>query len=486
LLSLIIVLVILPSNALAASKMPQGTKIANISVQNKTESEIRDLLETEIAIWLANDITIENEFESAMINSHVISFDLDATLNELHNKTKRTLFNFFTKPKNIQVPLHVDIDENHADLVQIKNKEYIDYEQLIDTLRITAEHLGDTTIPLPYKDDADIPLETIANVKLKVPGISKATLEYIVNELDGYTIEPNELFSFLQSIETPEKLLQSRDESSFLATALYALFLQADFEIVERFPQLTIPAYSEHGINAEVNKRENKNLIVLNNNDSAYELTINYENDFVEASLKGTKSNFTYEINVKNEKEIKPRTIYRYSKRIKPGEHEVIQAGENGLKVDVYRSVYEDGVFIEEKLVSKDLYLPTPLILLVSPDDEIEEESLEIDVPDDSESTDSVPIPNYIADELPNDVKDTVVYEQLKYLEDMQRSYETFLENLLELTVIDQDMENLNLFIILQERIDKLERDIHQLIDELIKQDIVDDDFFEQRKDGVD
>src|SRR5699024_6058425 len=91
-------------------------------------------------------------------------------------------------------------------------------------------------------------------------------------------------------------------------------------------------------------------------------------------TLEGSKEANTYEVKVENEQEIKPRTIYRYSKKMNPGEQEVVQAGKSGLTLDVIRSIYEDGTYVDDEVISRDLYLPTPTILLVSPDEpDIEE-----------------------------------------------------------------------------------------------------------------
>src|SRR5699024_3356924 len=173
---------------------------------------------------------------------------------------------------------------------------YINDEAVLDNLRNLAANLEEGTIALSYLDDEEIPLETVAEVSLDVPKLSTAALDYIVNELNGQLIAPEQLFSFLDAIDTPEKLLNSRDESSFLGTGLYTLFLQADFEIVSRYPQLTMPSYGEKGLNAEVNKRDNKDLIVMNTSDSSYRIKIETSRKQMVFTLEGKKPTFTYEI----------------------------------------------------------------------------------------------------------------------------------------------------------------------------------------------
>lgn len=493
LLGLIIVFVFLPNTTFAASKMPKGTQIANVQVENKTEAEIRKLLEDEIVIWKAQDnLVLEGEYETLSITREVFKFDVDATMNELKQKTKRTLTSFFKRPKNVQVSLEVSIDETHSDMQQLMDKSYIDYADTLDKLLLTASNLENNAVSLTYVDGKDIPLETVATVKFPIPELSKATLEYIVDELNGYTVEPNGLFSFLQAIETPEKLLNSRDESSFLGTALYALFLQADFEIIERHAQLTLPSYGEKGVNAEVNKRENKDLIVINRSDSPYRININYSNKEIELNLESNEPLYTYEVEVQNEKEIKPRTLYRYSKKVNPGEHQVIQEGKNGLKVDIYRSKFEDGLYVGETLVSKDLYLPVPRILLVSPNElELDDLEVEIDPDDDSIRDENGEIirpdgsGGSIADLLPDDLKGTDIYDQIKEADRTQQQYEEFLEKLLEIYANNLDTNSLEQIVKLEQRIEALEFFIESMLAELVKNGHLDEDFVEQLKDGV-
>lgn len=485
-------IVFLPNHTSAASKMPNGAQIANIDVEKKTETEIRKKLEDEITIWKAqDDIVLQAEYESFTVNRDAFEFDVDATLKELRQRTKRSIKTFFQRPKDVHVSLEVTINEMHSDLVELTKKSYIDYDDALDKLLFTASNLENIDITLSYIDGEDIPLETVATVKFDIPELSKASLEYIIDELDGYTIEPGGLFSFLQAIEAPDKLMNSRDESSFLGTALYALFLETDFDIVERHAQLTLPNYSDKGVNAEVSKRENKDLIVINRSNSPYRLLIDYKKNQIELSLESNEAAITYEIESQNEKEIKPRTLYRYSKKVNPGEVQVIQEGKNGLRIDVYRTKFDEGLYVGETLVSKDVYLPTPRILLVSAD-ELETENLEVEIGEEDVTVDEngeIIQPSRpggsIADLLPDDLKGSDIYEQIQEADRAQQQYEEFLNKLLEIYAESLSSDNLEQMKLIQERIDALEDLIDRLLEELVKKDLLDEEIVKQLKDGV-
>ncbi len=96
----------------AAPKYPEGTTIASLQIVGKTAEDTRLTLIDEVENWnLEETITVKSDLETFHIPRSAISFDIDATLNELHEKTKRTLANFLMRPKNVHVPLVVYIDE---------------------------------------------------------------------------------------------------------------------------------------------------------------------------------------------------------------------------------------------------------------------------------------------------------------------------------------------------------------------------------------
>lgn len=505
-IALILIFTLWPGETFASSKMPSGSKVADVIVEDKTTTEIKTMLGDEIIIWQAGDaLQIEGEFETLTVSREVFSFNVDATLSELREKTKRKISTFFKRPKNVYIPLQVSIDEKHTDIEKIKEKSYIDYDAILKSLENIAKDLSEGTISLPIIEGEEIPLETIAEVELEKPKLSKATIDYVIDELDGTLIESESLFSFLETIDTSDQLLNSRDESSFLGTGLYALFLQAEFDIVSRHPQLTLPSYGDKGLNAEVNQKENKDLIVMNKSDATYRLKVEQKKKKVIFVLEGNEPQYTYEVATDNEKEIEPRTIYRYSKKIKPSEHQVIQAGENGLALDVIRSQFDNGTYVKESIVSKDLYLPSPRILLVSPEelDEVEEENLEIALDDeeilfDEEMTvdrqGNLIRPDgtsggSIFDILPEELEGSDIYDEIKEVDEAQQQYEEFLDKLLDIyakNTTDINEENLAKIQETMEKMIELEEQLAVLINELIDQELIDKDFLDKKKGGQD
>lgn len=493
---LILSIILLPQSTLAAGKMPAGSKIAHLNVEDKKVAEIYNILEEETLNWKQLEpLELEGDFETIALPRDAFTFEIEETIAELSEKTKRSFKNFFRKQKNVQVPLHVTIDESHPVLEDIKNRDYINYDELYEKLTMTASQLGNYKLSLSYIEDKQLPLETIVELTMDIPKLSHTSLDYIIDELQEEILLPEQLFSFLNSVETPEKLLNSEKETSFLGSALYELFLQGNFTIVERHPQQLLPNYGEPGIHAQVDQAEKKDLVVQNDNPTAYLLDLERKKNKLHVKLKGLDQQITYQYEQKDEEEIEPRTIYRYSEDMTPGEHHVIQAGEKGLRIDLYRNKYEDHALVTSELVSKEIYLPIPRILLVATTDpEIEAENdivlegeEEIDEVD--EWIERYP---YLGDLLEDELAGTEELEQIRLIEEAQRQYEEYLTELFlslaknietddageEIEKLLDQIENMN------EQLQQLDEKMSKVIDQLIEREVIDEEIFKNFKEG--
>lgn len=494
-LLLLIFLMLIPNEVLAASKMPQGTKVGKLLVEKKKEAEISKQLESEIADWQAqNDLQLVGKYETIKLSREVFDFDLEETLANLRENTKRKMSTFFKRPKNSYTPITVRIDENHRDIEAIKSRSYIDDDAVKDELLKVAQDLADRTIPITYLEDEEVPLDRVANVRLKTPELSQASLSYLIDELNGVLIEPEMTFSLIESVDIPERLLNSRDETSFLASGLYSLFLQADFDILTRHQPLTLPPYGEVGLNAEVDFKAQKDLIVINESETTYRMKIKQTKDETRFSLEAKDPQYSYKVSTKEVEEIKPRTIYRYSKKIAAGEEELIQSGQNGLSVELVRTKYKDDKVIDEELISRDLYLPSPHILLVSPEELEEEEkndAINQDEKDDEELLLDDGMTAHEADKLTDEdldtageafesVEEAALLEYVKETEERQKNYEQYLDRLLDDYKEKWDKLNEEEFEKLKDveaKIEKLEEAMRKLIEELLNKESIDQSF---------
>lgn len=358
------------------AKAPTGSTIANVNVSGKTDSEIEQLLNEEITHWQSgDDLQLQSEFEQLSIPRTVFEFNIKRTMEVFKEKTKRSITSFFRKPKNVHVLLDVQVNEGHASIQSLKSSDYIAGEKTVSHLTDVASNLDTNNVSLNYQEGAEVPLTTIAETELNIPSLSNAVLNYAIDDVNELIIRSNDVFSFKDHVTFPNNLQTSNEEVSFLATGLYMLFIQTNVEIVKRNAGSSLPSYAKPGLDVIID--EQHDLMINNPNDFSIKIKASRKNDKLILSLESAETNHTYKFSMKNKEGIKPRTLYRYSNKLKPGEQKIIQHGENGITVDVYREIYkEDNQLEEVEFISHDVYVPKPKIVLVSTEDEIIEEEV--------------------------------------------------------------------------------------------------------------
>src|SRR5690625_2399501 len=94
----VLISAIIPKTALA--KAPDGSMIGSVHVDGQDVEQIKESLEVEIALWQSQgDFVLTSDFENFTIPREVVTFDIDATVSQFEERTKRKLTSFFMKPK---------------------------------------------------------------------------------------------------------------------------------------------------------------------------------------------------------------------------------------------------------------------------------------------------------------------------------------------------------------------------------------------------
>lgn len=362
---LLIFLFLIPKQSDAASKMPEGSSIANVSITGKTTGEAKTTIDNALATWMSGeDLLVKSDFETVYIPRNAFIFDVQATIDEFEKKTKRKLINFFIKPKNVKVPLFVSINKEDETVQTLLQLDYVDIDNVINSLELVAKQLENSDVDMTYLNDP--PLEKTAEVIVEIPNISNVVTDSVIEKLNNEVIKSNDYFSFIETIDISDSLSNSTDELSFLASSLFQLLLQTDITIVERHTHINLPDYLEPGLDVFVQVKENKDFLVVNQSNFSYQIVVEQNNDDLILSLfsMGNKINADYE--VKNKDEIEYKTLYRYNDELAEGDSEILQKGANGLKVELFRNLYENNQLINSEIISKDIYMPTPEIILTS------------------------------------------------------------------------------------------------------------------------
>lgn len=365
----------------AATVGTKGSKIANIDIERVPRDEIQQKLESEIIKWQRKDsILLKGKYEELGIPRTAFTFQIDDTLKDWEEKTNPKWYSFLFKKKNVEQPLNVKFnDEELADL-----PEYIDKEKLTTELINRAELLSEDSVDVQYLSDQEPSLEEITSTKLDFPESIDSTESKYARELHKILIEPGEEFSLLDHMIDKEiplsNLFLYEDELDFYATAFYQLVLETDLELVEHHSQGSIPSYSEIGIEARVHPNSKKDLRVYNAGKRTYEIQARIVDPELHLSLNAIPIDNEFEYAIKNEISVNPRTIYRYSQTMAPGQETVIQNGQPGTRLQVVRKqMNRSGELLDEEEIQNISYPAQPKVILASPIDaeEIAEETID-------------------------------------------------------------------------------------------------------------
>lgn len=363
-----------------AAKLPSGSTIAGISVEGLNDTEVREKIEAEIDAWKTGEpISLKSEHEIYFIPRSAAQFDVESTLEQLKEKTKPQMKNFFIKPKNVHIPLIVHVNENVAEIKFIGETTYMDNKKTMLNIEKVFKELEENAVSIVYEDDVEIDREIIAETTMTIPSkhMSSTVLNYAVDELNGQTIPVQQPFSFAESIKLPEKLTNSTMELSFLASTMYSLILQTNFDIIARESDERMTDYTEIGTDVYIYPEKEIDLIVNNPNDNSFEIKVKRSDDEIKMELLSFPLEQTYEYEIKNKKEIKQRTLYRYSNELAVNERKTVEEGKRGYTAEVFRHHYDqNNSLIESELISSEFLLPEPKIILVSTEEDIPEEEL--------------------------------------------------------------------------------------------------------------
>lgn len=373
----------------AAAKLPKGSTVGNVVIEGLNDGEVKKKLNEEIELWkMGDDLILKSDFEKFTIPRHAIEFDVESTFSQIKERTKRHYSNFFLGQKNVHIPFQVYVDENVKEIKLLKEKDYINDEKTLLNVIELANELNENTASIIYNENKEIELDVVAKETIDIPdNLSNAVITYAIKKLDGEVIGPNDAFSFIKTVELPEKMTRSEEELSFLASAFYSLMLKTNFDIVSRETALHKPSYIDDGLDVYVNPKEKVDFIIYNPNELSFKVNFNKNKDKLEMTVSSHSVDLTYDYEIKNKKQIEQRTLYRYSHRLAPGQSEVIDDGEEGFIAEVYRNSFnKNDVLIDTELISKEFSLPKPKIVLVSSEspetsdessDDITEENIE-------------------------------------------------------------------------------------------------------------
>jgi hypothetical protein len=358
--------VLLPNNNLTFLSVDAesiSSTIGGVEVGDLEGEEITNHLKKAIENWKRDsEILIEGVGVHLPIDSTFFVFDVEASVNEYINITEKPWYAFWKSDSIVHIPLQLTLEPEL--ITTIEENSQLDTEKTINNIKQQVSMLSEEPIEAVLMDLSALESERIA-FSIEEVSVNLAGLSEVTEALNDQVISTGEVFSFLN--QTSEISNSFSDETAdFIGSMLYSLILQTDFDIVERHSQGVIPPYLEPGIEADIDLPLNKDIKFVNNNSPAL-LKVSLKDSSLLFELYSLSNKTISKYEVRDSQVVKPRTIYRYSPNLKPGEESLIQEGSTGLRVTIYRVVSDKkGPFNKEENIGEDYYPPTHRIILKS------------------------------------------------------------------------------------------------------------------------
>ncbi len=338
-----------------------GSTIGGVLVKNLDEDAMEVAIQEAIRVWQDTPITVEGGGVTATVDPKMLVFDVASSVAEYRTLTDKPWFAFWEGKRTVHLPLQVIGDEQL--IKQLESMGVWEAETTLNEVIAQASYLNKHSIEATVADTTSMEAERLALSIEQIPTNAKGVLA-LVNTLNDYIIAPNEPFSLLNVIG--EKAEEANNEGvNFVASLIYHTVLQTEFEILERHAQDKKMDYLQQGLDAAVNSVLNKDLQFINYATQPTKLKLMIENDSLKVELLAQTKEKEITVRVSKDKIVQPRIITRYSKDLAMGQEEIIQNGQEGVRVEVYRSIVENGISREE-LVSRDYYAPINRIVVQS------------------------------------------------------------------------------------------------------------------------
>ncbi|MCM0623726.1 G5 domain-containing protein [Lysinibacillus sp. OL1_EC] len=336
-----------------AKEGPESSTIGGIEIYDVKTADLATTLQNAISEWQDAEMEIVSEGIAKTIDSKQFVFDLSAAIAQYEMLTKKPWYAFWQKEKVVHIPIPVTVNE--AITQQINEAGVWDTDKTLQKLILQASYLKEHKVEAVINEDSMQTGERIAFQIAELPANSQGVAK-IIPLLNDVHLVPNQSISLLTLLDEQAGVVNDAG-LDFVASMLYSVILQTDYEILERHSQEINPSYLQQGIEADINAALGKDLQFINRSEQLGKLKASIEGNQLKIEVFAAAKDKDITVRVSKDKIVKPRIIYRYSEELKAGQERVEQEGKEGSRVEVYRSIVENGA-TEEQFISRDYYAP--------------------------------------------------------------------------------------------------------------------------------
>lgn len=329
-----------------------GTTIAGTDVSRMEKAEAKSSVQTGLANWQnTSSFFISYKEKKEALPMDIFEFDLEKTMDEAQNEVQNSA------AVNVN---YSKLNQFLTNLVGAEELSRISVKNLRRDLTNTAASLnssGGTLHLEAYVPKKLLQKQTVSQASLKLSDEQVADLSTWLTKQKRLTIKGNTQFSLLENAKANDLVDFSDDSLSLLGSVLYEVFTNTDFEILERHTSRELPKWAQLGYEARILNGK-LDLVVFNPNYLPYDINLEMKNNELHASLEGEPFLYTYSSSVKDPQQFKPKIVVQYATSLLPGTRQMIELGENGQLVKVFREVMRQGQSIKSVLLSEDFYPP--------------------------------------------------------------------------------------------------------------------------------
>ncbi|WP_341302035.1 G5 domain-containing protein [Lysinibacillus sp. FSL H8-0500] len=341
-----------------ANDNAENSTIGGIKVETDDHSDLLTILEQAVLDWQQTEIVISSADASQTIQADQLIFDVSAAITQYESLTKKPWYAFWQKEKVVHIPIPVKL--NAAAVQQIEQVGIWDTDKTLQQVLMQASYLKEHKVEAAIDDAMLQAGERIAFQMADLPAAEKGVAQ-VIPLLNDVVLVPNQAFSLLTLLG--EQVGAVNDAGlDFVASTLYSVLLQTDYEILERHSQQESPPYLQQGIEADMDAALAKDLQFINRSEQLGKLQATMEGNQLKIEIFAAVKDKDITVRVSKDKIVKPRVIYRYSDDLKAGQERIEQEGTEGARVAVYRSIVENGA-TEEQFISRDYYAPQNRII---------------------------------------------------------------------------------------------------------------------------
>ncbi|RUL55130.1 VanW family protein [Lysinibacillus antri] len=338
-----------------------GSTIGSVSVAGLERNAITQAVTDAIISWKSEPVIISGGGEELSIDVNELQFNVEAAVDQYELLTDKPWYAFWVDEKTVHLPIDVTVSDTIK--TDVANISVWNAEETLNQLTGQASYLKSHDIEASVNDISHIENDRLALTMEAIPE-GAIGISYIAQSLNDKVLNPNEPFSLLETLGENSSI-SNKMGLNFLASVLYNTVLQTNFAILERHSQNEIPTYLEPGIEAQVSEFEQKDLKFVNTTTNPALIKATVENDMLKLEIYSTVKESDVSVRVEREEIIAPRIINRYSTDLPIGQTTIVQEGQEGLRISVFRNITENGNVTEEH-ISRDYYKPINRIVLNS------------------------------------------------------------------------------------------------------------------------